>query len=482
MHIVNIAAEIAPIAKVGGLGDVLYGLSRELHREGHQVEVIIPKYDTLDVAPIDDLEVFQGDLEVEFEGKRCQNTVWRGLLEGVPLFLIDSHDPKLLFSRGLIYGSDDDIDRFLYFSLTSLTFLEQAGIRPDILHLHDWHAAVCAPLCKTQFPGLGKRVLTIHNLSYQGRVLGLDVEKVGLKGADPALRDENDPTHCNLLKGGIAYSDAFTTVSKTYAKEIQTEEFGNGLHPFIKKNKKKLVGITNGLDYGYWNPETDPYLPVHFSSREVPNHAGDKETIDRKAFLKNLLREELMLEEARRPLIGCVARLVPQKGVNLIRHCIEFALERGAQFALLGSSPVPEIDREFHELMHAYSDHPHIRLILKHEEGTAHKIFGASDLFIVPSNFEPCGLTQLIAMRYGSIPVVRKTGGLADTVVDVATGFVFLDPTPESFNGALKRAVDLWYEEPGEWRQLVIRAMKQDFSWKKPAQEYVALFEKLLSC
>lgn len=471
MKIINIAVEIAPIAKVGGLGDVLYGLNHQLVREGIDVEVIVPKHKILDVSLLENLKVEREAFEVKFDGQAFYNTIWTGTLSGIPLTMIDS---ETFFHRSSIYGCEDDVDRFLYFSKAALELIRLRGQDPDILHLHDWHTAACAPLYK----GRAKKIFTIHNLAYQGKILNLDLKKIGLDAEIDDLKDDNDPTHVNLMKGGIVYSDAFTTVSKTYAKEIQTKRYGQGLEKLIHTYKEKLYGIVNGLDYSYWDPKTDPYLKANFSSDGL-DHQKERG--------KNLFREELVLEEADRPMIGCVSRLVPQKGVNLIRYGIEIALKNNAQFVLLGTSPIPEIDREFHEIMNAYAKHPDVRLILKHEEETAHRIFASSDIFIVPSEFEPCGLTQLIAMRYGSIPVVRKTGGLADTIVDFdsgkkkANGYMFDNSTLESFEIALKRAINDWFKDPGVWRQRVLQVMDQDFSWKKPANLYLELFQKISS-
>ncbi len=487
MHIIHAASELAPIAKIGGLGDVLLGLSRQLAWEGHDVDIILPKYDCMDTEKIRDLHIDESDILVEYDGQVHPNTIWLGWVDNLKVYFIEPHHPKLFFNRGCIYGCDDDIERYIYFSKASMELMKQRGLKPHLLHLHDWHTALMAPLYKDMYRELGKNglklVFTIHNMEYQGKCLTLDIDKTGLKGEDYAdpkkLLDETDSTHLNLMKGGIVYSEAVTTVSCTYAKEIQTQKGGKGLGKLLKKYKSKVYGIVNGVEYAYWNPETDPYLPAHFSSREKPKTDNDLATIDRKAYVKNLLREKLMLDEAHRPLVGCVARLVPQKGVELMRHALFRTLERGGQFILLGTSPIPKINREFHELMHHFADHPHAHLILKHEEETAHHIFAASDMFIVPSIFEPCGLTQLISLKYGTVPIVRKTGGLADTIVDVdngrvlfekRNGFVFEKPTPEGFNSALDRAIAYWFDKPLMWRKLMLNGMAMDFSWKGPAQ------------
>ena len=496
MHIVHVASELAPIAKVGGLADVLLGLSHELAWEGHDVDIIIPKYDCIDLEGVSNLHIDEPDITFEYDGKMISNTIWLGWVENLKVYFIEPHHPKHFFNRGCIYACEDDIERFLYFSKAALELMKARSFKPHILHLHDWHTAMMAPLYKDMYHELSgngmKIVYTIHNLKYQGHCLTFDLDKLGIKGDDYLTPDKmscpHDPTHINLMKGGLEYSDAITTVSKTYAKEIQTEEGGFGLGDFLSDSSHKVYGIVNGVDYAFWNPETDPYLPTHYSPREKPQDQHDLATIDRKAFVKKVFRESLMLDETHKPIVGCVARLVPQKGVELMRHAVFRTLELGGQFVLLGTSPIPRINREFHELMHHFADHPDVRLILKHKEETAHRIFAASDMFIVPSIFEPCGLTQLISMKYGTVPIVRRTGGLADTVVDAdhsdlpfeeRNGFVFDDTTPESFNSALDRAIHCWFDEPDRWRKLMINGMTMDFSWKKPVKEYLALYEKL---
>ncbi len=498
MHIIHVASEIAPIAKVGGLGDVLLGLSHELLWEGHDVDIILPKYDCLDLDGVTGLHVVEPFIAFDYDGRTVENTIWQGSLHGLKVTFIDPHHPKHFFNRGCIYGCEDDVERFLYFSKAAMELMVHRKYTPQILHLHDWHTAVMAALFKDaarSLPNGGMKVVyTIHNLLYQGECLTFDLDKLGIKGDDYLTEEKmmraEDPTHINLMKGGLSFSDAITTVSKTYAKEIQTEEGGMGLGPYLKAHADKIYGIVNGLDYSYWNPETDPHLPAHFSYREKPEGDHDLATIDRKAFVKKVFRESLMLDDVRKPLVGCVARLVPQKGVELMRHALFRTLQLGGQFVLLGTSPIPRINREFHELLHHFADHPDVRLILKHNEETAHRIFAASDLFLVPSLFEPCGLTQLISMKYGSVPIVRRTGGLADTVVDIdhsdrpfdeRNGYVFDDPDPQGVNSALDRAIDCWVNDPDKWRKLMINGMKMDFSWKKPVKDYLAMYEALMS-
>lgn len=496
MHIVHIASELAPIAKVGGLGDVLLGLSRELSSKGHDIDIIIPKYDCMDSSDIRDFGVDTLGLQSFFQQDWHLNTVWTGWVENLKVYFIEPHHPRYFFNRGCFYGCEDDIERYLYFSRAALEFLLQKNLNPDVLHIHDWQTAGIAPLYKEVFNALGfnkpKVVCTIHNLEYQGRCKAENLEAIGLPAAkllkEEALLDPYYPATANLLKGGITYSDFVTTVSPHYAWEATTPEGGRGLEKILLQSKDKFAGVLNGIDPVFWNPETDRFLPAHFSNREMPASKNDKNTLDKKAFIKKVLRDRLFLAESHRPLVGCITRLVPQKGIELIKHVIMHIVEKGGQFVLLGSSPIPSISAEFHDLKHQFTDHPHVFLMLQHQEELAHLIFAGSDLFIVPSLFEPCGLTQLIAMKYGTVPVVRRTGGLADTVFDVdfsdlppekRNGYVFDNPDPPGIDSALDRAIACWHDHPERWRKLVINVMKQDYSWKNSVKHYLEIYQKI---
>lgn len=493
MRIIQVASEMAPLAKVGGLADVILGLSRELKNIGEDVAIIIPKYDCLESSDIKDLTIAYEDVPTTYKGNVYQNSIWTGTVESIKVYFLEPHHPKEFFNRGCFYGCEDDSERYLYFSRAVADFLVKGPLKPDIVHIHDWQTAAIAPIFKELYPTIApKIVFTIHNLEYQGQVAPFNLDWIGLpstKLLNPDLMgDYFNPRDLNLLKGAIAYSDYITTVSPTYAWEIMTPEGGRGLNRFISRFKNKFEGILNGLDYIYWNPETDRYLPAPYSSRITPQSKTDSKTLDKKGYVKRILREKLMLSEEHMPIVGCVTRLVPQKGIELIKQALKRTLEKNGQFVLLGSSPIPEITEEFHELKQKYDDHPHVHLVLHHQEDIAHLIYGGSDLFIVPSLFEPCGLTQLIALRYGSIPVVRKTGGLADTIFDIdyspksfneTNGFVFDHPDIQGINSALDRAIFEWFKDPERWRKLIVQGMNMDFSWKKPAEKYLAIYKRL---
>lgn len=497
MHIIHIASELAPLAKVGGLADVVSGLSRELSWKGQDVDIIIPKYDCMDSLQIRDLAIDTKDLMSFYQDQWFSNTIWMGWVENLKVYFIEPHHPRFFFNRGCFYGCDDDIERFLYFSRAALEFIYKRPLNPDIIHLHDWETAVVAPLYVDMYKKIGltkpKIVFTIHNMEYQGKCSPKDLESIGLDGSyylDPSrMQDDLYPNLINLLKGGIVYSDYVTTVSPSYAREVMTPEGGKGLESTLQRYQNKFTGILNGIDYSYWNPEIDRYLPTHYSPREIPANKKDRNTLDKKAFLKKVLRERLNLAEDHRPIVGCITRLIPQKGIDLIKHTISHIVDKKGQLILLGSSPIPSISAEFLRLKNQYADHPHIHLILHHQEELAHLIYAASDMFIVPSIFEPCGLTQMIALKYGAIPIVRKTGGLADTIFDVdfsgkppevANGYTFDIPDAEGIDSALDRAIHCWFDDPEKWRNLMLNGMKIDFSWNLPANNYLEMYKKLI--
>jgi starch synthase len=462
MRIVHISAELAPIAKIGGLGDVLHGLSKALLAKGDDITIIMPKYDTLDLRLVRHLKVIETQHFIQFDKTVCNNTLWQGVVDTIPVILIESHDPKEFFDRGTVYGCPDDIDRFLYFSLAALEYVRKLNC--DVIHLHDWHVAIIAVLIKKFYPKIrAKVVLTIHNLSYQGICTQTDLDQIGL--FDPLLLEG---VYCNLLKGGIIYADFITTVSPTYAQELLKTPISGDLQNTLKEHASKLIGILNGIDYSYWNPENDPYLPFHYSS-----HSPQP-----KELVKKELKARLSLAEEDAPLVCAITRLVPQKGPELIKAAILRTLEWGGQFVLLGSALDEKTHSQFYNLKRKLAGSHHVHLELTYNEELSHLVFAAGDLFLIPSLFEPCGLTQLIAMRYGTVPVARATGGLSDTVFDGKNGFTFEPYTIEGLFEAMDHALKTWYDEPEEWQAIQSRGMKEDYSWDKPAEAYRYLYRQ----
>lgn len=484
MRIVHIASEMAPVSKVGGLADVVFGLTHELAIRGNEVEIILPKYSHMRYEHIHHLCVTHEDLWVPwFEGAiRC--TVYFGFVYGRKCFFIEPHSADRFFNRGKYYGEDDDLWRFAFFSRAALEFLLKSGKRPDIIHCHDWHTGLVPVLFWEMYAQLGlgraRMCYTIHNFKHQG-LCGTEIlQATGLHRSGyfcqpHRLEDNHYPGALNLMKGGIVYSNFVTTVSSTHAGEARDGGQGFGMEPTLRQHTSKFGGVLNGIDYGAWNPETDPYIPANFSLAD----AGPKQ------INKTALQERFNLTRGNQPIVAHIGRLDPQKGLELVRHAIYYCVEQGAQFVLLGSSPDPAIDGYFHHLKHELQDNPNCHLEIGFDEELAHLIYAGADLMIVPSRFEPCGLTQLIAMRYGTIPVVRSVGGLADTVFDVQysdrdplirNGYVFHHDNHQGLESALSRAFYCFNKRPEEFQALRANAMRADNSWNIPGQHYLNIY------
>lgn len=487
MFIVMVASECAPVAKVGGLGDVVAGLSRELEIRGNAVEIILPKYDCMRYDQIWDLQVSMDNLQVPWYNSHIPCTVWFGMGHGRKCFFIEPHSADNFFNRGSYYGFTDEHMRFAFFSKAALEFMLQSGKRPDVIHTHDWQTGLVAPLLYEIYRYQDMQNIrvchTIHNFKHQG-IVGENLlwfSGLGRPGYyyQPAkMLDETNPSALNLTKGAITYANYTTTVSPQHAWEALNTDQGFGLAPTLRRFSDKFSGVLNGLDYDAWNPQTDPHISQPYSVDKYDDKFDNKRT----------LRQRLLIREAFKPLISYVGRLDTQKGVHLIRHAILFALERGAQFVLLGSSPEESINSDFWQLKHALNDNPDCHLEIGYNEEMAHLIYAGSDLIVVPSMFEPCGLTQMIALRYGTVPVVRAVGGLVDTIFDIdysdqpeerRNGFVFHQADEAALESALRRAIDLWYQHPARFRKLALQGMVYDFSWNKPGTDYLKIYEHI---
>jgi starch synthase len=476
MKIVHVASEMALLAKVGGLGDVVYGLSKELIKKKEHVHVILPFYSSILKKQIKNLkkEIFY----FYTNGKKHKNEHYFGNLHGIKISLIKP-SPNI-FSRKNIYGYKDDFYRFLYFSYASLELLKQKNEKTDILHLHDWHTSACSLFLKTIFskdkPFIKKIVLTIHNLKYQGTGKKSDLTKFGIEKTIPQIKG-GTKNSINLLKAGIIYSNAIVTVSPTYSREILTKKFGNNLENLLKKYKNKLYGVLNGIDTNIWSPDKNPYIFEKYSKND-----SSKKIQLAKEKNKNYLRQKLKLNKKNAYMIGCISRLVQQKGPTLIKAAILQTLKKDDQFVLLGNGD-KSINQTFMKLNKKYKKTKDLSIILAYDEKLAHQIYAACDFIIIPSNFEPCGLTQLIALSYGAIPIVRKTGGLADTVFDKdgssskKNGIVFTPFSQKSAKAAVTRALDM---TPIEIQSLIKKIMNMDFSWKNSCKEYQKIYKRLL--
>nr|WQA41339.1 SS6 [Ambrosia trifida] len=486
LHIIHIAAEMAPVAKVGGLGDVVTGLGKALQKKGHLVEIVLPKYDCMQYELISNLRVLDVVVESYFDGQLYENKIWMGTVEGLPVYFIEPHHQGNFFWRGQFYGENDDFKRFSFFSRAALELLLQAGKRPDIIHCHDWQTAFIAPLYWDLYVPKGldsaRICFTCHNFEYQGTAPASELASCGLDvyhlNRPDRMQDNSSNDRINPVKGAIVFSNIVTTVSPTYAQEVRGAEGGKGLHATINSHAKKFIGILNGIDYDAWNPASDTFLKAQYSASDIEGKTENKEALRRHLGLSSA--------DVRRPLVGCITRLVPQKGVHLIRHAIYKTLELGGQFVLLGSSPVSHIQREFEDISNQFQNHEHARLILKYDESLSRLIFAASDMFIIPSIFEPCGLTQMIAMRYGSIPIARKTGGLNDSVFDVddktipiqfRNGFTFTTADEQGLSNAMERAFNHYKNNSEGWKELIQKDMTIDFSWNSSASQYEELYQ-----
>jgi starch synthase len=487
MYIVMIASECAPVSKVGGLADVVYGLSRELEVRGNLVEIILPKYDCMRYDHIWGLEVAYKDLWVPWGSGAIHCSVWFGFVKGRKCFFIEPHSDDNLFNRDHYYGFVDDAVRFAFFSKASLEFLIKAEKHPDIIHCHDWQTGLVPVLLfeMYKFQGMShpRVCYTIHNFRYQG-ITGIDIlsatklDRPEYYHHNNRLQDNVHPSALNFMKGGIVYSNFVTTVSPKHAFEVCHTDQGYGLGDTLHVHHNKFDGILNGLDYEVWNPEIDPFIPYHFTIATPDNKYGNKEA----------LRDRLLLRKDYKPIIAYIGRLDIQKGVHLIRHGLSYSLENDAQFILLGSSPEASINNEFLQLKQDLNDNEDCHLEIGFNEELSHLIYAGADMIIMPSMYEPCGLAQMIALRYGTVPIVRAVGGLADTIFDqdysskpitARNGYVFQEADYNGIESAIRRAIGLWYSYPEKFRKLIIQGMQYNYSWHRSGQYYLNIYEQI---
>ena len=475
MKILYVAAEAVPFAKTGGLADVAGSLPKALKADGVDVRVIMPKFGKIPEAYRNAMEhVYDGELPVAWRKKYVGLDKYE--LDGVTYYFVDNEE---YFNREGFYGYDDDAERFSFFSRAVLDLLPAMDFWPDVIHTNDWHAGLVNVFLKLEHMGDAryeriKTVYTIHNLKYQGvfpkdvmpDVLGLDWKY--FNNGDLEFYDA-----VNFMKGGIIYADAITTVSKTYAKEIQYPYFGEHLDGLLRSREQDLSGIVNGIDYDVYNPRTDKYIFETY----------DEESLDRKLDNKTELQKSLGLPERRNvPLIAIVSRLVEPKGMDLVVRMMDEILQHeDIQLVVLGTGE-KRYEDWFKGLAWRYPKKVSVNIYFSNE--LAQRIYAGADIFLMPSNYEPCGIGQLIALRYGTIPVVRQTGGLKDTVqqynkyTQEGNGFVFDNYNAHEMMYALKRALS-FYGNYEIWHKIQLNAVQSDFSWKRSAKEYEALYERL---
>lgn len=486
MYIVQIASECAPVIKAGGLGDVVYGLSRELEIRGHCVELILPKYDCMRYDHIWGLHEAYRDLSVPWYGGAINCTVHCGWVHGVLCFFIEPHCDDNFFHRGKYYGDSDDNMRFAFFSKAALEFLLKSNKRPDIIHCHDWQTGLIPVMLAEMYRWHGMKnqrvCYTIHNFKHQG-IAGAEVlQATGLNNEShyfhyDRLRDNFNPFALNFMKGGIVYSNYVNTVSPHHAWEAHYGEFGYGLGKTLQIHQDKYGGILNGIDYDVWNPKVDRHLPFNYTPEELEGKERNKK----------ILRNRLLLEDTDKPIVAFIGRLDDQKGVHLVHHSIYFSLSKKAQFVLLGAATESKINDWFQHEKNHLNHNPNCHLELGFNEELAHLIYAGADIIVVPSKYEPCGLTQIIGLKYGTVPVVRGVGGLLNTVFDYdyntdrqleeRNGFVFFESDNRAVESALERAIDLWYHASEKFQDLVVNGMKCDYSWNKPGKQYEDVYE-----
>jgi starch synthase len=485
LNIVMLAAEASPFAKVGGLADVVGSLPKALEKLGAKLTVVIPAYrsarpEGVSIRPCAAIP----RLEIPMASSVEHAQVFHARMDqaDVEVYLIGS---RKYFDREGIYddpatreGYPDNMERFIFFMKSGLGLLPKLGEPVDIIHCHDSHTALIPGLIKTNFgnhpffSGTGT-LFTIHNLAYQNvfPVSSLDYAGIDRRHFYPMSPFEYWG-QVNFMKAGIEFADKINTVSHKYSIEIrESPELGLGLEDVLNRRKEDLSGIVNGVDYNVWNPETDPFIPAHFSSKDLSGKATCKED----------LLQYFGLERSRNrvPLIGIVSRLADQKGFDLIAEAVEEMMALDLRLVVLGTG-----QQKYHDLFQRIASRHSGRIGVKlsFDNELAHRIEAGSDMFLMPSRFEPCGLNQLYSFRYGTIPIVRRTGGLADTVIpfdgEAGNGFVFSAYSAEEMMAAIRQALTV-YSDPDQWRLLTTRAMIQDWSWDKSARQYMDLYQSI---
>ena len=471
------SSEVAPFAKTGGLADVAGSLPKALKNLGVDIRVVMPKYCQIDSQFVSKME-FVGSCQIDLSWRKQYCGVYKLDYEGITFYFIDN---EYYFFRDEYYGLSDDGERFSFFCKAILEVLPLIGFQPDILHLNDWQTGMVSLLLDANYrhreSGFYKNMhtlFTIHNLKYQG-VFPKSIMKDYL-GLDWKFFHENGVKYydqVNFLKAGLSYSSALSTVSHTYANEIKCDFYGENLQNIIRRRSNDMYGIINGIDFEHNDPKTDPKIYAHFDQMDL---SGKYEN-------KRRLQEDLGLEiRADIPMMSLISRLVDQKGLDLIEMMLSELVEMGLQFVVLGSG-----DRRYEDLFrYAQKRYPgKISANIKYDGVMAQRIYAASDMLLMPSLYEPCGLSQIFSMRYGTVPIVRETGGLKDTVqpynvfTKEGTGFSFANYNAHEMKDAVARAIEI-YQNKDEWESLIRNCMNQDFSWESSAQEYKNLYQTLL--
>ncbi|MGD0336949.1 MAG: glycogen synthase GlgA [Candidatus Omnitrophota bacterium] len=458
MKIVIAASEMVPFAKTGGLADVAGALPLALEKLGAEVVMVLPRYQSISDTKFK-IERLKDDISCSVIGK------------SIKVYFIEN---DAYFGRESLYGDKngdykDNLERFSYYCKRTLTLLKEINFKPDIIHVHDWQACLIpvylkALYAKEPFYKNIRTVLTVHNIGYQGLFPKEEFPKTGLDWSLFTMEGLEFYDKLNILKGGMVFSDIINTVSPTYSREIQTKEFGFGLEGILNKRRDSVFGILNGLDYSIWNPEEDKFIAKKYSLSDIHDKYANKEE------LQKICKLPVKMEV---PLFGIVSRLAEQKGFDILADGIDTICKMDLQMVILGTGDV-----KYHLIMEEMvKKYPKVISVqLKFDDPLAHKIYAGSDIFLMPSKYEPCGLGQLISLRYGTIPLVFKTGGLADTV-DNSNGFVFEKYSKDELVKTVKKAVSAFKNEK-KWTGLINKAMQCDFSWNESARKYMELYDK----
>lgn len=470
--ILFVAAECSPFIKVGGLADVAGELPIKLKELAADISIVIPSNRNINAKT-----QYKDDFCVEM-GWRNETCIQRRVVDApVDTYVIDNY---YYFDRMNVYGHNDDAERFAFFTKAVFQMILRMDVKPDIIHLNDWHTAPLAMLIREnehRFPGLsGISILyTIHNLEYQG-ISGKDIFRLFSVRNTVFMHEKVEYYGSfNAMKAGINYSDLITTVSKTSSKDMLLPEFGFGLDGVLRNRASFIKGVTNGIDISNWNPETDKAIFFNYNNK---NTNGKKKN-------KNALKKELGLDNKvfkGAPLFCVISRLVCNKGIDIMPAAFESILDKGYQLIILGSGQ-KHYEEQLLALAQKYPKQASVNI--EFNASLSRKIFAGSDFLLMPSRYEPCGISQIIAMRYGTIPIVRRVGGLAETVIDESrnkgrgTGFSFVSYSQEAFKRAINRAVKI-YKDNRAWSGIVNRAMETDFSWDNAAMEYLSLYEKTM--
>lgn len=486
MNILLVSSEVVPFAKTGGLADVAGALPRALKELGHDVRVAMPHYRSVKEKSFP-IETLFNEVIVYFDSPHTGSVSQSVFPEtDIPVYFI-GHDK--FFDRPELYGEEgkdypDNALRFAFFSMATLWMLKGLKWKPDIIHCNDWQTALIPLYLKTlpavrqdEFHREIKVVFTVHNLGYQGAFDPAVLPKIGL-GLEVFNMDVLEfYGKANLMKAGLVFADAITTVSKQYAKEIQTSEFGYGLEGLLKKRSKDLYGILNGIDYEVWSPEEDKLIPARYTVNDLSG---------KRICKKQLQKQNNLPDSPDIPIIGVISRLADQKGFDLLVKIMDDIMKLDCQFVLLGTGS-PDYHAMFEKVAKEFPEKTGINLTF--DNRLAHLIEAGSDMFLMPSRYEPCGLNQMYSLKYGTVPIVRKTGGLADTIIDVkekaiadssGTGFVFEKYDEHALLKTITRAVAMYHKDTSKWQKIIHNGMKKDYSWTKSAKEYTALYEKMI--